>query len=88
MKKSFPVSFGMATGSFAGIMHILWSVMVALGWAKPWMEWIAELHFIDLSVRFYAFNFGTAILLVIITTIVGFIIGYIFGTIWTAVKKA
>ena len=87
MKKTFPLSLGMTVGAFAGFVHVVWSVMAAAGWAQAWVNWVAKLHFTPPPVRVTAFDLGTAIVLVIVTTFVGFVAGYIFGTLWTAVRK-
>jgi len=88
MKNSFPLSLGLTVGAMAGLVHIVWSVLVAAGLAQKWIDFIANLHFMDSPMRLHAFDPGTAVMLVIVTSAVGFIFGYIFGTIWTKVRKA
>jgi hypothetical protein len=88
MKKTFPYSLGMTVGAVVGLIHIVWSLLVAAGKAQAWVNWVAKLHFIDPPAHVNTFDLGTAILLVIVTSLIGFIVGYVFGVVWTRMRQS
>lgn len=72
----------LVVGSFAGLMHAGWSVLVALGLAQSLMDKIFELHFLNNPFNVLSFDLITAAILVIVTFVVGFLMGWIFTYIW------
>ncbi len=85
--KSFPVTLGLTVGGLLAVWHATWSLLVALGWAQPLMDWILRLHMIQLSFQVLPFDIGSAVTLVIVTGVFGFILGWIAGSIWEACKR-
>ncbi len=73
---------GLAVGLFLGLMHAMWSVLIALGWAQPLMDFIFNLHMINPVISVLDFHLGTAALLVVVTSIVGYIAGNVLAWIW------
>lgn len=69
-------------GVFVGLMHAVWSVLIALGLAQMWMDWIFSLHFLNNPFNVLSFNLITAITLTVVTFIVGYIMGWVFAYIW------
>ena len=80
-----PQKAGLALGGLFGLLHFLWSFLVALGFAQLLVNFIFVMHFIKPIVEVGAFNLTTAIGLIIITSVVGFIVGNIFARIWNKV---
>ncbi len=78
---------GLALGLFVGFLHLVWSVLLALGLAEPLMNFIENLHSIDNATMLLPFDLGRSIGLVLLTLVVGYIFGYIFATIWNKVHK-
>ena len=78
---------GMALGGFAGLLHLVWALLVALGFAQPLMDFIFSLHFIRHEYTIEPFRFGTAVLLVVVTFAVGYLFGWLFATIWNRLQK-
>ena len=74
-------------GFFLGTWHLVWSVLVALGWAQGLINFIFDLHMLMVPVQVAPFNIMTAGELVVVTFAVGYIGGKIFATIWNAVHK-
>ncbi len=73
----------LSLGSFAAFMHLIWSILVAFGWAGPLLTFIHKVHFIsEPPMTILPFSFSGAIALIFITFIVGYTIGIIFATIW------
>ncbi len=70
---------------FIVAVHIVWSIIVALGWGQALLDFIAMLHFIENPPHVGLFNIGTAVILWIVAGIVGYIIGFVFATMWNKV---
>lgn len=77
-----PKKVGIILGMFIGGIHVIWSILVALGWAQPLINFISLAHMIQPFVTVTGFNLTSAITLIISTSLVGFVIGYILGVIW------
>lgn len=79
---------GFALGAFAGLVHLGWSVLVALNWAQPFIDFIFNLHMIYPLYTVGPFSLATALALVIMTSIIGFIFGSFFAMIWNRLHRA
>lgn len=82
-----PQKTGLALGSLAALSHLLWSVVVALGFAQECMNWILSLHFLNNPYRVGAFDLVTALTLIIVTALVGFVGGWVFARVWNYWQK-
>lgn len=80
-------SLGLAFGLFFGLAHLAWSILVAINWAQPLMDWILGLHFMQLSYSITPFGFGTALLLVAVTFAVGYVFGFLLAALWNAFRE-
>ena len=77
----------LVVGTFVALVHVIWSLLVFFGFAKPYMDWILGLHFVNNSFTLKPFAFGTAITLVIFTFVIGYVFGYIFAMVWNKLHK-
>ena len=77
----------LALGSFVGFWHLIWSILLALGWAKPLVDFILNIHHIQVLYEIMPFEFGKAVGLVIVTFIVGYVFGFVFATGWNICQK-
>ena len=82
-----PQKTGLVLGSLAALMHLLWSLMVAMGLAQWWMDWVFSLHFLNNPFTVGSFDIVTALILIVVTGIVGFVVGWVFSTIWNYWQK-
>lgn len=82
-----PRKTGLGLGSLAGLIHLIWSLIVALGMAQGWMDWIFSLHFLDNPFTVGSFDIVTAVTLIVVTSIVGFAVGFMFANIWNYWQK-
>ncbi len=82
-----PKKVGITLGCMIGLMHLGWSVVVALGLAQPLIDWILKIHMIEMPHTVLPFSFLSAVTLVVIMSLIGFIVGYIFATIWNHIQK-
>jgi hypothetical protein len=78
---------GLLVGGLLGGWHLLWSVLVLLGFAKVLLGWVLWLHFITLPVTIQPFEIVRAGTLVVVTFIVGYVIGWIAAWIWGFLVK-
>jgi hypothetical protein len=76
---------GLALGTFAGVVHFVWSIIVGMGWGQVVFDFVLSLHMIHSTTTVGPFDFGTAITLIVITAIVGYIVGNVFATIWNRI---
>ncbi|MDO8534736.1 MAG: hypothetical protein Q7S17_08360 [Xanthobacteraceae bacterium] len=82
-----PNKAGMALGLLIGGWHLSWALLVATGWAQPFIDFIFWLHFIKPIYVIGPFNAGVAALLVGITAVIGYVLGYAFAMLWNWVHK-
>lgn len=75
-------------GGLFAILHALWAILVAVGIAKPMMDWIFSLHFMSFQYAITPFSFGTAIMLVIVTAVIGYVMGLVLGWLWNAAHRS
>ena len=82
MRHINPAKAGLAVGLVTGLWHFMWVSLVAIGWAKPLMDFVLRLHFIQLRYELAPFVIGTAALLVAVTFAVGAAFGIVFALVW------
>jgi hypothetical protein len=82
MRHIRPYSVGLVFALFLGMWHTLWSLLVWLGAAQSFIDFIFRLHMITPPYTIAAFNFGTAAGLVLVTAGIGYVGGWVMGMIW------
>jgi len=82
MKSIHPVKAGIILAALFGGWHLLWAVLVAVGWAQALIDFVFWMHFIKPVYVIGPFNLGIAAVLIVVTSVVGFLIGYIFSVLW------
>ena len=82
MRHISPAKTGFSVGIVLGFWHLLWVTLVAFGWAKPVMDFILRLHFIQLQYELAPFVLGTAFMLVAFTFCIGLLLGILFALVW------
>lgn len=88
MRHIQPFKAGIAVGSVIGLWHLAWASLVAVGWAKPFMDFVLRLHFVELQYSLAPFAVGTAAALVALTFAIGFVFGLVFALIWNWLASA
>lgn len=78
---------GLTLGAMFGLVHLLWSLVVALGLAQSLINWVLKVHMLESSHTVLPFSLSSAVTLVVVTSLIGFVVGYVFGTIWNKVQK-
>lgn len=77
----------LTVGFFFSGVHIIWSLLVLLGWAQALLNFIFWAHMIENPYTVTGFDFTRALTLIIVTFIVGAGVGKIFALIWNKVHK-
>ena len=78
---------GLILGSFLGLWHLTWSLLVATGAAQTLLDWIYYLHFLNNPFHVAGFSIGTAALLIVITSVLGYIFGWLLAFLWNVFHK-
>ncbi len=74
--------FGLTFGFFIAFWHLVWVILIALGIAQAYMDWIFGLHMIEPSLTIGDFDFTKAFMLVVMTFVIGYVFGLVLGVIW------
>lgn len=73
---------GLSLGLFIAGVHLVWSLLVALGWAQILIGWSFSWHMLSNPFTVQPFSLTNAIILIIVTFAVGNAVGYSFAAIW------
>jgi hypothetical protein len=77
------ITFGFLISSF----HLFWSVLVALGIAQVLLDFIFNIHMLEVPITVMPFNIVKALALIIITFVVGYIFGWLMAFFWNKCLK-
>lgn len=78
---------GLVVGAALGLFHLVWAVLVAIGVAKPLMDWVYNLHSLRFSYQVLPFDPGMSLLLIVVTAIAGYVFGWVLGWLWNMANK-
>ncbi len=87
MQKIVPQKVGLVVGLIAGTMHFAWSILVALGWAQTYIDFVFNMHFLRPALIVSPFIWTQALFLVSLASCIGFAVGYVFSLLWNYVHK-
>jgi hypothetical protein len=82
MRKLNPAKTAISVGTVLGVWHLMWVTLVAIGAAKVVMDFVLELHFIQLDYTLAPFAISTAAMLVGLTFAIGALFGLLFALVW------
>lgn len=77
---------GLAFGTFLGIWHFVWGLLVLSGLSQSLMNIVFRLHMIEPPYTVVPFDFGTAVALILVTSMTGYLSGWVLGAIWNWVR--
>lgn len=87
MKELDTAKTALIVGTFVGLMHLVWALMVAFGFAQAWMDFVLSLHFVNNPYTVASFDVTKALMLVVVTFAVGYLGGWIFAYLWNMLLK-
>jgi hypothetical protein len=74
-------------GCFAALMHAFWAVLIYVGSAQNFLNWIFSLHMVNTAVTVTGMNMMTAVMLIVVTFVFGAVFGGLFAKIWNWAGK-
>lgn len=80
-------SLGLIVGIFSATLHLVWTLLVILNLAKPIMDFVYGLHFLNNPFLITGFTFSKAIGLLLLTFFGGYVLGYFLGWVWEKVEE-
>jgi hypothetical protein len=78
----------MLLGGLYGLWHLTWSLLVVVGLAKPFLDFILSLHFLQVTYAVAPFNALNALALIVVTSALGYVLGYVLAWLWNRVGVA
>ena len=82
MRYLSPAKAAISVGAVFGVWHLMWVSLVASGVAKPILDLILKLHFLQFDYVLMPFVLTTAMILVGVTFAIGAVLGLIFALVW------
>lgn len=76
---------GLVSGALLGGFHLVWTILVATGFAQAIYEFVLWAHMIHISIVIGPFDITAAVTLVIMTSIIGYVVGYVSAWVWNKV---
>ncbi|MFA6519907.1 MAG: hypothetical protein WCT41_03765 [Candidatus Paceibacterota bacterium] len=82
-----PRKTALTVGAFIGGWHVVWSLLVAFGWAQALIDFILWAHMISVPWIVKPFDLTASATLIVVTWVVGCVFGYIFARIWNRMHR-
>ena len=82
-----PNKVGLVFGAVFAGMHLVWSLLVLLGVAQAFYDFVLWAHMIHLSITIGPFDITAFITLIVLTGIIGYIVGYVGAKVWNKVHQ-
>lgn len=82
-----PAKAALSVGAVIGLVHILWSILVAAGVARAVMAFVLKMHFVRLDFAIAPFDIVTAAMLIAIAFAIGAAFGLVFALVWNCFAK-
>ncbi len=79
--------FALSIALFAAVMHLIWSLVVLLGFGQRWVDFATRMHFMSNPITVMPFTFAHALGLIVMAFVVAYIVSSIFALIWNNVHK-
>jgi len=74
-------------GFLFAFIHLVWSILVFLGVAQMFINFIFNLHMISMPIVIMPFNLMKALGLVVFTFIIGYFLGWFMAYFWNKCFK-
>jgi hypothetical protein len=87
MTMTNPNKVGLVVGALIGGWHLLWSLLVLIGWAQPILDFIFWAHMIKPVYFVKPFDPLAAVTLFVITAVIGYVFGSLGAIIWNGLHR-
>jgi hypothetical protein len=77
-----PKKAALTVGSLFALVHIVWSVLVALGWAQAVSDFVLWAHMVTLPHTVGPFDWTASLTVIILSFLIGGVLGAVFSKIW------
>jgi hypothetical protein len=82
-----PHKVGLVVGMLIAGWHLVWSLLVVIGWAQPIIDFIFWAHMIQPIYVVKPFDSLAAVALIVITSVIGYIFGFLGGLTWNRLHR-
>jgi hypothetical protein len=82
-----PNKVGLVIAALIGGWHLVWSLLVLIGWAQPILDFIFWAHMIKPVYFVKPFDLTAAVVLILITSAIGYIFGFLGAVIWNPLHR-
>ncbi|HEY4516335.1 MAG TPA: hypothetical protein VJG64_00110 [Candidatus Paceibacterota bacterium] len=83
-----PKKAGLVGAVIIGGWHVVWSLLIILGWAQALVNFSLWAHMLQVPVVAGPFDVAAAATVIVIAAIIGYAVGYILATVWNRVHSA
>lgn len=88
LDKLNPHRVGMLLGGLYGLWHLTWSLLVLVGLARPFLDFILSLHFLQVTYAVAPFTWLKALGLIVVTSALGYLLGFVLAWLWNRLGLA
>ncbi|MFA6896646.1 MAG: hypothetical protein WC242_05620, partial [Candidatus Paceibacterota bacterium] len=78
---------GLTFGFLISSMHFFWSILVVFGIAQIMLDFVLNIHMLDVPVIVMPFSLIKALGLIVVTFVVGYVFGYLMAFFWNKCFK-
>ena len=82
-----PHKVGLVIAALIAGWHVIWSVLVLIGWAQPILDFVFWAHMIKPVYFAKPFDPMAAVVLIVITAVIGYIFGFAGAIIWNRLHR-
>lgn len=76
---------GLVFAALIGGWHLVWAVLVLVGWGQAIMDFVFWAHMIHLPYTVGPFDIMASVTLVVFTAVFGYVVGYIAAIVWNKI---
>jgi len=74
-------------GLFIGGWHLVWSLLIIIGLAQVFLDFIFWAHMIANPYKVTGFTLTQSLILIFATFVIGYIGGFVFAKVWNTTHK-
>lgn len=79
---------GLVFGTVFGGAHVIWALLVLLGWAQSVVDFAFWAHMMDFPPVVMPFDFVASGTLIVFTAVLGYIVGRLIASVWNKIHSA